>query len=71
MTVDDIIDSLGGTSRVASELSLAKSTVSSWRARKAIPPEYWSALSRLDEGRNVVTLEALAALAARPEEARA
>lgn len=71
MTVDGIIDSLGGTTQVALALSLGKSTVSSWRARRAIPPEYWSALVKLDAGRNEVTLEILAALAARPEEVRA
>jgi len=71
MTVDTIIDSLGGTTQLASSLSVAKSTVSTWRARRAIPPEYWSALVKLDGGRNEVTLEALAALAAGPEEVRA
>jgi hypothetical protein len=71
MTVDGIIDSLGGTTQVASALSVAKSTVSTWRARRSIPPEYWSALVRLDAGRNEVTLEGLAALSARPEEVRA
>ncbi len=71
MTVDSIIDALGGTSQVAAALSVAKSTVSTWRSRRAIPPEYWSALVRLDAGKGQVSLEGLADLTARPEEVRA
>jgi len=72
-TVDDIIDALGGTTRVAQALRLNKSVVSSWRgkARGSIPAERWLDLVALarDRGVNGITVESLAVLH-RPAEVR-
>lgn len=66
LTPASVIDNLGGTGAVASALSLDDSTVSCWRER-GIPPARCLALARLavERGRNEITLEALAELAAR------
>ena len=67
-----IIVALGGTGAVADALAQSDSTVSSWRSR-GIPAGHWAAVVVLggERGVNDVTLEALAALAARRlEEAR-
>lgn len=63
ITVDSVIDSLGGTGAVASALSLDPSTVSVWRVR-GIPSSRWVGLARLASERDVpeVTLESLAEL---------
>lgn len=72
-----IIEALGDTGEVASALSLSDSTVSSWKARGAIPAPHWGAIVRLAgvRERSEITLEALADLAANrddaPTEARA
>lgn len=73
-TVDDVIEAIGGTSAAAGICGTVKSTVSSWRARSAIPADKWQSI--LDEarrlGRNEVTAEALARIhAKRPEGAEA
>jgi hypothetical protein len=67
-----IIVALGGTGAVAGALGQSDSTVSSWRTR-GIPAGHWAGVVALAAslGRSDVTLEALAALAARKlEEAR-
>ena len=65
-TVASIIDDLGGTGKVAAALSLADNTVSSWRARGAIPSAHWAALVRFAKTQgSAITLETLALLAAR------
>jgi hypothetical protein len=71
MTPDSVIDALGGTKAVAQALSLKLPTVSVWRTR-GIPSGRWSALSRLASEKGVpeITLEALADIAGKPEEAR-
>lgn len=70
---ESIIVALGGTGAVAGALGQSDSTVSSWRTR-GIPAGHWAAVVALavDLGKSDVTLEVLAALAARKlEEARA
>lgn len=42
MTADEIIDGLGGTSKVADELHLTPSTVSSWKTANHVP-RWWHA----------------------------
>jgi len=70
VTAGSIIDDLGGTGEVAKALSLADSTVSSWRARGAIPGVNWSRIVALacERGRNEITFETLALLGARQVE---
>lgn len=68
-----IIVALGGTGAVAGALVQSDSTVSSWRTR-GIPAGHWAAVVAMaaDRGVSGITLEVLAALAARKlEEARA
>lgn len=74
MTVDAIIDELGGTGAVADLLGVSASTVSSWRSRGSIPSEHWLSLARhsVAEGKGI-SLELLAEAHARrgePAEAR-
>jgi hypothetical protein len=63
---NSIIDALGGTSEVAGALSQLPSVVSGWRER-GIPAPHWAGVVRLaaDKGRDDVSLEVLAELAAR------
>lgn len=71
-TVDEIIDALGGTNKVAEARGLTPSTVSSWKARRSIPAERWLDLAQLarDLGVSGITVESLAVLhARRPAEA--
>lgn len=72
MTPDSVIDALGGTKAVAQALDVALPTVSVWRTR-GIPSGHWLPLSRLaaEKGVPEITLEALAEIAGKPEEARA
>jgi hypothetical protein len=68
-----IIVSLGGTGAVAGALGQWASTVSGWQTR-GIPAGHWAAVVALatELGESEITLEVLAALAARKlEEARA
>jgi len=67
VTAGSIIDDLGGTGEVAKALSVADSTVSSWRARGAIPGVNWSRIVTLagERGRTEITFEVLARLGAR------
>lgn len=68
-----IIVALGGTGAVAGELEQSDSTVSGWQTR-GIPAPHWAAVVALAAkfGKSEITLEVLAALAARKlEEARA
>lgn len=71
MTLDKIIDELGGTSALAALLQVDDSTVSTWR-RRGIPPGRWSDLVKLAKRkrRSDITFEVLAALPS-PAEARA
>lgn len=61
-----IIVALGGTGVVAGALGQSDSTVSGWQTR-GIPAPHWAAVIALagERGVNDVTLEVLAALAAR------
>lgn len=43
-TVSEIVESLGGTTAVATALVLPETTVSSWKSRGSIPPAHWSPL---------------------------
>lgn len=72
ITPDSVINSLGGTKAVADALSLAPSTVSVWRGR-GIPAPHWLNLVKLasDRGVEEITLEALAKIDLKREEARA
>lgn len=65
MTASEIIDALGGTSKVAAALSVSAPTVSVWRWRPGgIPGRYWMALVALAEasGHTEIDLETLARL---------
>jgi hypothetical protein len=42
--VFEIVDSLGGTTVVATALALPETTVSAWKSRGMIPLRYWSPL---------------------------
>lgn len=44
-TAESIIETLGDTGAVAALVGVRLSVVSNWKARKAIPPEYFLALS--------------------------
>ena len=70
---DAIISELGGTGLVADRLEQSMSTVSGWRSR-GIPAPHWEMVVALAiaAGKAEITLETLAALAARKlAEARA
>ena len=61
MTPDLIIDKLGGTSELATALSVDPPVVSNWRER-GIPPRRWPEIVAVAESRGVkgITFEALA-----------
>lgn len=63
---EEIIKVLGDTGSVAEALSQSMSTVSGWKTR-GIPAPHWEGIARLasERGCSDVTLDALAALAAR------
>ncbi len=65
LTWDAIIDACGGTGEVAGALLQSDSTVSGWRSR-GIPSPHWPGVVRLaaDKGKEEITFEALANLAA-------
>lgn len=44
-SVDDVVDALGGTVKVAALAEVGKSAISTWRARGAIPAEYFLRVS--------------------------
>lgn len=72
MTWDSIISALGKTSELTGAFGQTASTVSGWRVR-GIPAAHWAAVVALASanGRPEITLEVLAALAARKfEDAR-
>ena len=56
---------------LASDLGLPYGVVKQWRLRNSIPPAHWQAIVAAAQGRGIagVTVEALAALAARRTEA--
>lgn len=68
LTSEEIIDALGGTRPVASELQLALSVVSGWKKR-GIPAKRWPDFVRLatEKGCKRVTFETLAGLPERRE----
>lgn len=63
-SIDDTLDTLGGTNSVAERLGVNPSVVSSWRARGSIPIDWWCKLIALAGERGVegLTLETLAVL---------
>lgn len=65
VTIDSLIDGLGGTKAVADGLGLKESTVSTWRARGFVPARRWPDVIRIadEQGCGEITFEALAALA--------
>lgn len=65
-TAATIVKELGGSTALASALSLPATTVASWRSRESIPPQHWSALVARAKAMGIkgVTFEALAKLAA-------
>lgn len=67
-TFADIIVAFGGYAKVAEALGVPAGTVSSWKSRNGIPPQYWAKLVAEASSRAIqgVTLEMLAAIAARP-----
>lgn len=68
LTVPQIIDELGGAATLAAKLGLPLGTVSAWKTRASIPSERWVAIvsQAASAGKEGITLEALAELAARP-----
>lgn len=72
MSVETIIDDLGGTAAVAEGVGTNVSTVCNWRTRKRIPADWWPALVRIGK-RKGITLDRLAEAQAprAPERARA
>jgi len=74
ITASQIIDALGGTSEVTRRLAAKRpTTVSSWKTRGSIPPQWWPRLIAIARERqvDVVTLETLASLAAKKGRAAA
>ncbi len=63
-TVPDLIEALGGSTRLAGKLRLPIATVGAWKARGSIPPRYFPTLVRIAAQQKVkgVTLESLVAM---------
>jgi hypothetical protein len=63
-TVPDLIEALGGSTRLAGKLNLPIATVGAWKARESIPTRYFPQLVRLASQQKVkgVTLKALVAM---------
>lgn len=66
LTVDAVIDDLGGTGALATAIDADPSTVSVWRSRGFIPAHQWPGVVKaaLSQGKRHITYEALAALLA-------
>jgi hypothetical protein len=72
MSVEAIINELGGTAAVAEAVGTNSSTVCNWRTRKRIPADWWPALVRFGEERGKpITFDRLAEVQAPRAEARA
>jgi hypothetical protein len=63
-TVSELIEALGGSTRLAGKLNLPIATVGAWKARGSIPPRYFPTLVRIAGQQKVkgVTLERLVAM---------
>lgn len=63
-TVPDLIEALGGSTRLAGKLNLPIATVGAWKARGSIPTRYFPQLVRLASQQKIkgVTLKALVAM---------
>jgi len=63
-TVPDLIEALGGSTRLAGKLNLPIATVGAWKARGSIPARYFPQLVRLASQQKVkgVTLKTLVAM---------
>jgi hypothetical protein len=68
MTINDLVQELGGTTDLAHALGVELSTVSNWRKRARIPAEHWARIvsyaatvEKID-----VTFELLARMHAKP-----
>jgi hypothetical protein len=66
-SVDDIFEKFGGPSQLGEAIGVSRTHAGTMKARKSIPPEYWQRLvaAATERGIEGVTLEALAAIAAR------
>ena len=53
MTVDDLVEALGGTGATAVLLGLSAPAVSNWRAAGAVPPKHHYRLYRLCQERGI------------------
>lgn len=65
LTAGQIIKDLGGPTAVAISLGAPLGTVSAWKSRQSIPPQYWPSLVSLaaKTGKEQITFEALARMA--------
>lgn len=72
-TFAGVIDTLGGSAVVAAGIKAEAGTVRQWRNRGSIPASVWPQIVSFanDQNVNSITLEALAALAARKSRRRA
>ena len=71
-SINDVFDGLGGVTAVGVVLKLPLGTVSAWKTRESIPPEYWTKIVSVAERLGVegLTLEFLASLAAKAAKRR-
>jgi len=62
MSIGQMIDELGGPSKVADALGIAQPVVSMWKLRGRLPAERWAGFVRLAKAAGVksITLERLA-----------
>ena len=63
-TVPDLIQALGGSTRLAGKLNIPIATVGAWKARESIPSRYFPSIVRVAAQQKVkgVTLESLIAM---------
>jgi len=63
-TVPDLIQALGGSTRLAGKLNIPIATVGAWKARGSIPSRYFPSIVRVAAQQKVkgVTLESLIAM---------
>jgi hypothetical protein len=66
MSVDALIDELGGTAAVAGAVGVDAPVVSNWRARGRIPADWWPAIIKFAKSKDLrgVTFERLASVQA-------
>lgn len=66
-TMREIIDLTGGYRHLADVLDVPVGTVSAWRSRDILPPEYWSEVAAecAKRGNSEITVDRLALIAAR------